>query len=128
VLCKSKWLNGVSVRTDEQGMNRLRTQRFIRSVEPLRQSIAHTHRTAMALSDTCGYDPILSHYGLSDFNLSRIGVKPLNALGFDASGVLMGFFDTGFHWSTSEALRTRKVIQEYDFVFRDSVTTSEPLD
>jgi len=75
-----------------------------------------------------GYDTIIYHYGLSDSQLRHINVAPLHAMGFDATGVMLGYLDVGFRWRAMRATSMHHVIAEYDFIFKDSVTSNDSLD
>ena len=76
----------------------------------------------------CGYGPIIDEYGLAASQLARINIWPLHAMGFDASGVLLGFLDVGFRWRETPSLKNTHVISEYDYIFHDSVTENQAGD
>lgn len=84
--------------------------------------------TLVLKDSSCGYDPIIYHYGLAQSQLERINVPPLHAMGLDATGVRLGFLDTGFRWRVVAALLNRHILSEYDYVFHDSVTANQTGD
>ncbi|GJQ61537.1 MAG: hypothetical protein SCALA702_05900 [Melioribacteraceae bacterium] len=67
-------------------------------------------------------------YGFSLTQNEMSFIPQVHELGFDGSGVLIGVLDTGFDWAAHDALKTRNVVNEYDFVFGDNVTKNESND
>jgi len=133
----SKWLNGISVIAKESVIDSIRPLPFVKRVRDLGpKSYRHVEPAPIAPplekplteSDSCTYDSVIYHYGTSQSQLDRINVIPLHAMGADATGVRIGFCDTGFWWKDHEALRTRNVLDEYDFVNHDNVTADQDGD
>jgi subtilisin family serine protease len=75
-----------------------------------------------------GYDSIIYHYGYTSDQLHRINVPPLHAMGFDGSGVILGFLDVGFNWRVMKTTLMHHVIGEFDFIENDSVTAYDTND
>ncbi len=139
----SRWSNAVSACLSPSQAVRVQSLPFvvrigpvaraeILSMEPLgtvASAAPVLHHAAMPLSDTiCGIDSIIFHYGHAQSQLDRINVPPLHAMGIDATGVRLGFLDTGFRWRVVSSLQTRHILSEYDYVFHDSVTANEAVD
>ncbi len=60
--------------------------------------------------------------------LDMIGTPILHDLGIVGRGVLVGMLDTGARWRVHEALRTRDVVAEHDFINNDDVTANQSGD
>jgi len=138
----SKWENAVSAIIDKNEYKRLLSCSYVLRISPVGRSAPLEHanfllRDSFNKGEECALgtpstvippDSISSHYGYSASQLVRINVPPLHNLGFDATGVHLGFLDTGFRWRATSALSTRNVVAEYDFVFRDSSTANDSND
>jgi serine protease AprX len=145
-LAISRWTNSVSAEITDQQLRALRTLSFVKRIQPVlgrpielpqpysqirtqaQPDIAVSKNRVRLSAVDCHYDSIIYHYGLALGQLTRINVPPLHAMGFDASGVLLGFFDTGFRWRVMDAVKTRHILSEYDYVFRDTLTANEADD
>ncbi len=139
-----RWEDAVSARLTQQQAIRLRMLRFVRDISPVgyarllsSQPVAgfYPAKTSAPLSapaplqdSGCGYDPIIYEYGNSATDLGRINVWPLHAMGFDGSGVRLGFLDVGFRWRENDAFQRLHVLSEYDYIQHDSVTENQPGD
>jgi hypothetical protein len=87
------------------------------------QYLVHTPISGSILEATtsCG----VLRYGNS-FNQAQInGIPELHAMGIMGEGTLTGFLDTGFRWKFHESTKNANVLNEYDFINRDSVTGNE---
>ena len=139
-----RWGNAVSAWLTHAQAQRLLALRFVRGISPVgsanilsTQPIQYANHTTAPIplsipqpkSDSgCGYDPIIYAYGNSAPELNRINVWPLHAMGFDGSGVRMGFLDVGFRWRENDAFQSLHVLNEYDYIQHDSVTENQPGD
>jgi serine protease AprX len=126
ILNTSRWLNFASVRCSEAAIERIRSFGFVKQVQKLAPARPQTDRHL--LNEECGADTIVFHRGLATDQLNWINTTPLHWLGIDATGVTIAYFDTGFWWKDSRALKHLNVIAEYDFVFQDSVTQDQQED
>lgn len=141
----SKWLNAVTASLNDEKVRYIKLLPFVERIERSALAEAQTIAAAQspvfispisysgvsapqALATPCGYDTIINHLGLTRSQLSRIGVFPLHAMGFDASGILLGFTDTGFNFEGMRTTRDRNIIATYDFVFKDSVVHDDASD
>lgn len=64
-------------------------------------------------------------YGPSFNQAQMLGIPELHSMGILGEGTLTGFLDTGFRWKTHESTKNANVLNEYDFINRDSVTGNE---
>lgn len=141
----SNWANAISAYLNEEQIKFLQKQAFVLRVKPLavskdnRQSVQEA--TSVFFPSTlgsqdepevlpipAGYDTIINHYGLTGEQLRRMNVPPLHAMGFDGSGVMLGYLDVGFRWKAMRTTKMHHVIAEYDFVYHDSVVSNDSLD
>jgi serine protease AprX len=67
-------------------------------------------------------------YGRSAAQLYAINALPLHTIGITGKGVRIGLLDSGFRWKMHEALNSRKIIAEHDFIFNDNNTANEQND
>jgi subtilisin family serine protease len=140
----SSWANAASAYMTDAQITILKKQSFVRRVNTLAISKTNTQEIAQTpaiqnpmlpvvndvpevLPIPAGYDSVIYHYG-ADSDLYRVNVPPLHAMGFDGSGVTLGFLDVGFRWRAMRATSMHHVIGEYDFIFHDSITANEPDD
>ncbi|MEI8133951.1 MAG: S8 family serine peptidase [bacterium] len=141
----SSWANAVSAYLDSAQLRLVRKLFFVSRVSPI-ATAHHGELTYEEINDPFlstikplteiptvlpipqGYDSIIFHYGLTDTQLTRINVPPLHAMGFDGSGVLLGFLDVGFRWKVMETTKMHNVVAEYDFINHDSLPANDSLD
>jgi hypothetical protein len=142
----SSWANAVSAYLTTDQIKLLEAMTFVQSLKPLAIGKKNTLRaeelqsvflppatsmndgTPQVLPIPTGYDSIIYHYGYADGQLRRINVSPLHAMGFDGSGVTLGYLDVGFRWRAMQTTKMHHVIAEYDFIFHDSLTANDSLD
>lgn len=139
----SRWFNAVSAYLTPEQVHSIRSLPFVKEVvpvvtfvrenEPIERSETNSKPVDREYQRSTKTDPLLQKaavlsYGLSLEQNSVIKVPRIHALGINGTGVLIGMLDTGFRWKTHEALKNSKVVAEYDFIFKDSVTADEAND
>jgi hypothetical protein len=67
-------------------------------------------------------------YGSSYIQYKLSDVPQVNKIGGKGRGIKIGILDSGFDWQKHDALKTRKVIAEYDFVKKDRITANQTGD
>jgi len=139
VLGKCKWMNAVSAYLTKRQIKALSDLYCIKAIYPVARSAElSTHplhtSSAPALANRvkkssangeCGYDDVIYHYGNAEVQLDSINLWPLHAMGLSGNGVRLGVLDVGFRWRENSSLRHLKVINEYDYIFHDSITENE---
>jgi subtilisin family serine protease len=123
------WFNAVTTYLTESQRNTIRKLSFIDKIETVR--VFRFKRNEMISSnylvkETASQDQI--KYGSSFTQLNLSGIPTVHEQGITGDGVLIGILDTGFKWKEHESLVNAKVIAEYDFMFKDSVTADQPED
>ncbi|MFQ5650847.1 MAG: S8 family serine peptidase, partial [bacterium] len=134
LLRQSRWLNGVSVRADLPTLEKIARFRFVRQIRPVARfkspdtqpfGQAAPERNLRSTRDEVARQAL--PYGPSFDQVEQIQVPALHEMGFSGNGVIVGILDTGFN-KEHDALRTRDIIAEHDFIFDDNDTQNEPQD
>ncbi|MFZ1731464.1 MAG: S8 family peptidase [Bacteroidota bacterium] len=125
---QSRWLNAVSVTADRAQLERISALPFIARIEPVHRYRAETPiPTAMGKTErlltSYGFD-----YGNSLQQLEMINVPKVHDIWIDGTGITVGMLDNGFRWRPHEAFAYVKVLGEYDFIFKDTLTENEDGD
>lgn len=134
------WSNAVSVDIPDELLAKVRSLPFVKSIKHVLTGVKQSREGSLSpflyssflsndqpqlISREYGYDSIIYHYGGSASQLERTGVRPLHAMGLDATKVKLGFMDTGFRWQGMRTTKDRNVVFEYDYVYRDSFVANE---
>lgn len=120
---ESRWLNMIGGTANSDALEQIAQLPFVDGIQILRAPTAEVDpRPHLA---ACEWDSTYYRSGLAAWQLDRIHVRPLHAMGLDATGVTIAYFDTGFSWRTNRALQTRRIIAERDFVHEDDNTEDE---
>ncbi len=127
IVHQCRWFNAVSALMMPSQLKYVRSLPFVVGTEPVK---------SFSRKWIKGQFPG-AHQPLSDLSidttawltqLQAVNIIPLHSLGITGEGVLIGMLDTGFRWRVHEALKTRHVIDEYDFVFHDDTTANQTGD
>ncbi|HEY6171482.1 MAG TPA: S8/S53 family peptidase [Candidatus Kapabacteria bacterium] len=135
-----RWSNAVSAEIPDELLAEVGSRPFVKNIKHVLRGVKQSQEQSLSpflfssfsnndqpqlISREYGYDSIIYHYGGSASQLERTGVRPLHAMGLDATKVKIGFMDTGFRWEGMRTTKDRNVVFEYDYVSRDSVTSNE---
>ena len=126
---KLTWFNAVTAYLNETQKNSLLQLIFVDKVEPVRTFKFNREEiipTGYLVKEAASQDQI--RYGSSFAQLSLSDIPQVYAMGINGDRIIIGILDTGFKWKGHESLINAKVISEYDFIFKDSVTADEPGD
>jgi subtilisin family serine protease len=128
VVRELRWMNAVSALLSESQLAVVRRLPFVASVAP----VLRLRVPAMPADDP---PPPLDaaktaslNYGTSLAQNQMINVPVLHDFGIAGKRVILGMLDTGVRWRLHEALETREVLGEYDFIQNDSVTANQAGD
>ncbi|MBN2410071.1 S8 family serine peptidase [candidate division KSB1 bacterium] len=122
----SRWENAVSGYIEEQYLKPASSLPFVKQI-----TLLHERKKEKPDIQDIPPEPNLSNenhflnYGLSAQQLEQINVPVVHDLGYSGKGVLICMLDTGFKLN-HEALRHLDIIDEYDFIFQDTLTVNEP--
>ncbi|MGH2575896.1 MAG: S8 family serine peptidase [Ignavibacteria bacterium] len=132
VLAKSKWFNAVSINVTGRELEKIKKMNFVSKIEgvhflefvkvnsdgsfPFENSFKNKSRTQLKLK----YD-----YGPSYWQNEMIKVPILHNCGITGYGVTVGMCDDGFNWRNHQSLKNRRVLGEYDWIFKDDTTHNQ---
>ncbi len=137
IVHKLTWFNAVSAYVNEDQLIGMKNLPFVQKTEAvkkfkykkeeapennLRKEIPENN-LKKGTSPNSGFD-----YGNSFGQLELCNIPIVHSKGITGEGVILGLLDTGFDWNDHEALVNVDVIDEYDFVFNDTITADEPED
>jgi len=115
IIHKLKWFNAVSAFIDYNDYTTLRRLNFVKSVEPVK-SFKFTNAEDENIDIL--QKPSDMEYGNSFSQNNIMGVPEWHSRGYNASGVRIALFDSGFE-TTHDALQSVNVVAEWDFVDND---------
>lgn len=118
----SKWFNGVSIKAKKDKLDEIKKLPFVEKIEgvgflefvkvtPSGKTVNEQNRYYSAKTKL--------DYGYSYWQNEQINVPKLHDFGVTGYGVTVGMCDDGFNWRRHEALMTRNVKGEYDWIFKD---------
>lgn len=126
---KIKWMNAVSVFVfNKSVIDSIKDLPFVKNVKPVKkirfistkqEKNIEPNTTIISAASTI-YD-----YGPSYFQYDLSKIPTLHSEGINGEGVRIGLLDSGFNWDTHPSLRERTIIDEYDFVFNDTITKNQ---
>ncbi|MFO7892028.1 MAG: S8 family serine peptidase [bacterium] len=126
----SRWLNGVSVHTSPEMIQKVQSLSFVRKSRPVISFIRKPPKLermvtpkSMQKTGEHTYD-----YGYSFDQNNQIRVPEVHDLGLNGGNVLIGMIDTGFDYQGKEAFSELDVKKEYDFHWNDSTTANQGND
>ncbi|QQS37086.1 MAG: S8 family peptidase [Ignavibacteriales bacterium] len=127
VLNKLSWFNAVSAYLTDDQLTSVKDLGFVDKIEKVKKLIReddfdlnyqHAFKTSV---DTTIYGSSYTQLKISDIPL-------VHAKGITGSGVIVGMLDSGFDWQRHESLQNQNILDEYDFIFNDTITANEPED
>jgi subtilisin family serine protease len=127
VVHELRWMNAVSAYLSDEQRDAVRRLPFVQSVVPvlrLRVPAAPADEAQPVLAAK----PASLNYGSSLAQNQMVNVPILHDFGIAGKGVVLGMLDTGVRWRIHEALETRDVLAEYDFIQGDTVTANQAGD
>ncbi len=124
---KLNWFNSVSAYLDSEQRKQVEGLIFVKNVDPVRILVFNDDRLEnVVLPKITNPDGL--EYGYSYDQLALSDVPAVHLKGITGEGVIIGVLDTGFDWKFHEASKNIHVLDEYDFVFHDSVTADQSGD
>jgi serine protease AprX len=121
------WFNAVSAYLDENLRNQAAKLPFVKKIVPVK---VLSFRNSQPLYNRLAKSGNAAEqdYGNSYDQLALSDIPLVQSKGITGSGIIIGVLDTGFDWKFHEALKNADVLDEYDFVFHDSVTANQSQD
>lgn len=136
ILLQLRWQNYAVLECDSSTAEKIRKKPYVRAVKRTGDFFQVVSKVATDIDqeapsvltiprDTgCG----AFRYGPSLTQNRMLGTNELHALGITGASVLMGMIDNGFRWRAHDCFNNLRVLGEYDFMFRDSLTGNDSLD
>ncbi len=128
IINKLKWFNAVSVYLMPNELENIKKFSFVTKIEKVRKyktdepssSEINQPTTLNKNQNTNAFD-----YGNSLTQNQLSDIPQVHNLGITGEGVTIGILDTGFDWKIPNSLKSRNVIAERDFIFKDNNTANE---
>ncbi len=128
---ESRWFNAVSLAVRKQAIPEIAGQPFVRMIDvvkrahrqPVEKTPPQTERQTEAISTV--FDN--RDYGSSFDQLKQINALSAHARGYTGKDILVLMLDTGF-FKEHEAVDTRRIVDEWDFIQNDNDTADDSLD
>jgi serine protease AprX len=124
---KLRWFNAVSAYLTDAQFAKVTSMSFVQGVSKVKTLKLNPDMEKL-YKNVNSLQSLDSLYGNSfiEYNLSDVPTAFLK--GINGNGVIIGILDDGFRWKQHQAVDTRKVIAEYNFVFHDTSTAPQPGD
>ena len=130
VLCRSRWLNAVSVNIHETDIQDIKKLPFVKQIKPVavyERSPPRIIEKPPSFTDSPSASGSLD-YGASYAQNSLMRIPEIHDMGLNGNGVLIGLIDTGFDYKDRPVFSHIAVVDEYDFYWGDRVTSNEDGD
>jgi hypothetical protein len=124
----SKWLNAVSVLCTDAQRRAIAVLPFVLRMEPVRSWARHEEAAAAKLPAYSSAAAAHLHgleYGSALTQLDVINVPKVHDIWIDGTGIICGMVDDGYRWRPHEAMKNIRVLEEYDFINKDTLTENE---
>ncbi len=124
IIRKSRWLNAVSVESENKGIYNLQNMDFIVRISPVRKMIIKRGKMNYKSKDNLVSEAINVNwdydYSMNETQITKLNIPPIHQKGFTGAGIRIGIFDSGFE-TTHECLRaiTQNIIAKRDFLSAD---------
>ena len=115
----TRFLNGVSVELDEEGLKRVKIMPFVREVRPLKVFRESIEPEPVELMRP-GREEKETEYGNSFDQLNMIDIIKMHKLGYMGSGILIAVLDSGFDNLEHAAFDSARIVDMWDFVDNDN--------
>ncbi|MBL0174060.1 MAG: S8 family peptidase [Ignavibacteria bacterium] len=124
----SKWLNAVSVLCTDAQSRAISALPFVLRMEPVRRWARREGMPAAKPSSLSSAAADHLHgleYGSALAQLDVINVPKVHDIWIDGTGIICGMVDDGYRWRPHEAMKNILVLDEYDFINKDTLTENE---
>ncbi|MBI4722597.1 MAG: S8 family peptidase [Candidatus Stahlbacteria bacterium] len=115
----SKFLNAVSVVVEASKITSITNLPYVRKIEQVQVAYASTDATRVIEEKGI-------NYGSSLRQLTQVNIPETHKMGYTGQDIFIGILDTGFEWRKNPVLKGIKVINEYDFIGKDTLVSYDP--
>jgi len=127
---KSRWFNAVTAYLSKKQIDRLLELNFVTKIEPVvkfkRRKPLPVEPIKYIRKYTHPSDNIYN-YGPSFSQIEMSNIHKIHNLGITGKEAIVGFLDTGYMLD-HQAFQHIRIIDQYDFIFKDKNTANEPGD
>ncbi len=113
------WFNCISAHIPNEIITKIEKLSFVEKIERVKSFYFKSSFSQSTL------DKKLNDYGSSYTQLSLSDIPIVHSKGITGENVLIGVLDTGFDWQRHEAFKRIKIISEYDFINKDTITANQ---
>ncbi len=125
VVHKLTWFNAVSAYMNDEQLIDIKAFPFVAKIEVVKKlKYKNDEIPQNNLEKGSSLNPNLE-YGDSFGQLELCDIPIVHSKGITGEGIIIGLLDTGFDWNDHEALINTDVIDEWDFIFNDSITANQ---
>jgi subtilisin family serine protease len=124
---KLKWLNAVTAYLNSQQLENMKKFPFVSRIEPV-VTLTRNNSAELYSSNLHDKNSTNNIYGNSFKQLTLSNIPEVHSFSITGKNIIIGILDTGFDWKLHESLTNSKVIAEYDFIFKDTVTSNQSND
>ncbi|MHB1048795.1 MAG: S8/S53 family peptidase [Bacteroidota bacterium] len=123
----SRWFNAATTHLTETQVKMIAGLSFIKEIEPVR---SFKRKELPQIESSFLKESVESAnakfaYGSSLTQMELMNAVQVHNIGISGRGVLIGMLDTGFRWKEHEAMQNMKVVAEYDFIQKDTITANQ---
>jgi len=128
---KLKWFNAVTAKLSSDQISQIKNFSFVKKIERVRKL---KYKKPQINSKQFQFNKIQKKasytysYGLSYEQAEFSNVPAVHNLGITGANVRIGVMDSGFEWQNNPPLSSANIIDEYDFVNDDAVTSNQAGD
>lgn len=124
------WFNAVSAYLTPEQIVYIKLLPMVEKIERVKSfsSVGGDYLSTVPFAGENAFHKSSLNYGESLIQLQLNKIPDVHKKGITGQGVLLGILDSGFDWQVHDALKTRTVVGEYDFVFGDSITANQTGD
>lgn len=126
---KLSWFNAVSAYLNAEQIDFVKNLKFVKSIRKVASlKTEKSNLLKFAPNNRQSANENIYEYGNSFIQNVLSDIPEIHNIGFSGQGVTIGLLDTGFDWEEHPAIKNVNVIEEYDFLFRDSITANQDED
>ncbi|MCX7737151.1 MAG: S8 family serine peptidase [Candidatus Kapabacteria bacterium] len=133
-----RWHNYIVIEATESNINKIKSFPFVKKVQETSSTLFSQSKYEnnqqlkknilnLISLDECSNCGVIE-YGKSFQQLNLMNVIKFHEMGINGDGVTIGFLDNGFRWKIHNGVKNSKVLAEYDFINRDSITANQEGD
>jgi serine protease AprX len=123
----SKWFNALSIMAKKKDLDEIKKLAFVEKIEGVQylDYVMYPSGKKNEVNKQGDSHGNKYNYGPSYWQNEQIKVPALHNYGVTGFGVTVGMCDDGFNWRNHEALKNRRVLGEYDWIFKDDSTQNQ---